>query len=76
MISPASRVEPGAHVEGSVLCTTTSIGRGAIVRRAILDKNVDVPAGATSASTPSRTGSATTSATGIVVLGKGQLALP
>ena len=36
----------GAYVEGSVLMPGVQIGRGAVVRRAILDKNVVVPDGA------------------------------
>ncbi|TKJ35550.1 glucose-1-phosphate adenylyltransferase [Blastococcus sp. CCUG 61487] len=46
VISPGVRVERGAHVEGSVVMNGAFIGEGAVVRRAILDKNVVVPAGA------------------------------
>lgn len=41
------RVHTGAEVTGSVIMPGTDIGRGAIVRNAILDKYVVVPAGAT-----------------------------
>lgn len=46
VLSPAVRVQAGAHVEGSVLMNGVQIGPGAVVRNAILDKNVVVPAGA------------------------------
>ncbi|WP_199849507.1 glucose-1-phosphate adenylyltransferase [Blastococcus sp. Marseille-P5729] len=41
------RVNDGAVVDGCVLLDGVQIGKGAIVRRAILDKNVVVPDGAT-----------------------------
>jgi glucose-1-phosphate adenylyltransferase len=40
------RVHTGALVEGSVVMDNCDIGRHAKVRRAILDKNVSIPAGA------------------------------
>ena len=46
MISPNVRLSAGAYVEGSVLMDGVQIGRGAVVRRAILDKDVVVPDGA------------------------------
>ncbi|WP_267130036.1 glucose-1-phosphate adenylyltransferase [Cumulibacter manganitolerans] len=36
------RIEDGAHVDGSVLLDGVHIGKGSVVRRAILDKNVVV----------------------------------
>jgi glucose-1-phosphate adenylyltransferase len=39
-------VEESAEVTGSVLMDKVSIGPGAVVRRAIIDKNVKIPAGA------------------------------
>ena len=39
-------VADGATVEGSVILPGARIGRGAVVRRAILDKNVVVSEGA------------------------------
>jgi glucose-1-phosphate adenylyltransferase len=39
-------VNDGAYVQRSVLLDGVRIGRGAVVRNAILDKNVDVPDGA------------------------------
>jgi glucose-1-phosphate adenylyltransferase len=43
VISPHVRVERGARVEDSVLMDGVYVGEGAYVRRAILDKNVQVP---------------------------------
>ena len=47
MIAGNVRVQPGAVVDGCVVMENCSIGRGAVVRRAILDKNVVVPDGVT-----------------------------
>ena len=46
VLSPDVWIAEGAYVEGSVIMPGTRIGRGAVVRRAILDKNVIIPAGA------------------------------
>ncbi|HLZ37658.1 MAG TPA: glucose-1-phosphate adenylyltransferase [Mycobacteriales bacterium] len=46
VLSPNVRVHSGAVVEGSVVMDATHIGAGAVVRNAILDKNVVVPPGA------------------------------
>jgi glucose-1-phosphate adenylyltransferase len=46
VLSPNVRVHSFAHVEGSVLMDGVDVGRHAVVRRAILDKNVVVPEGA------------------------------
>jgi glucose-1-phosphate adenylyltransferase len=45
VVSPNVRVHSWAHVEGSVLMEGVDIGRHAVVRNAILDKNVVVPEG-------------------------------
>jgi glucose-1-phosphate adenylyltransferase len=45
VLSPGVRVEQGAVVDGAVLLDDVTIGRGAVVRRAIVDKNVRVPDG-------------------------------
>lgn len=45
IISPEVRVNSYASVEDSVLMDGTVIGRGAVVRRAIIDKDVTVPDG-------------------------------
>ncbi len=44
VLSPAVRVETDAEVADSILMHGVRIGAGAVVRRAILDKNVVVPA--------------------------------
>jgi glucose-1-phosphate adenylyltransferase len=46
VLSPGVRVHSRAEVEGSVLLHNVDIGRDAIVRNAVLDKNVHVAAGA------------------------------
>jgi len=76
VVSGGVRVERGARVEDSVLMDGVIIGEGAYVRRAILDKNVVVPAWA-------RIGvdhdfdkqHYDVSAGGVVVLGKGARAI-
>src|SRR5438552_1835769 len=45
VVSPNVRVHSWAHVEGSVLMDGVEVGRRAVVRNAILDKNVIVPEG-------------------------------
>jgi glucose-1-phosphate adenylyltransferase len=44
--SPGVRVHSRALVEDSVLLNNVDVGRGAVVRRAIIDKNVRIPEGA------------------------------
>ncbi len=46
VLSPGVRVNSWAHVEDSVILHDVQIGRRAIVRSAIIDKNVVVPPGA------------------------------
>ena len=46
ILAPGVRVNARAEVTGSVLFDGVDVGEGAIIRRAILDKNVRVPAGA------------------------------
>jgi glucose-1-phosphate adenylyltransferase len=46
VISPGVVVESHALVEGSVLMDDVRVGPGAVIRNAIIDKNVQVPAGA------------------------------
>ena len=36
----------GAYIDGSVIMPGVRVGRGAVVRRAIIDKNVLIPEGA------------------------------
>jgi glucose-1-phosphate adenylyltransferase len=77
VLSPGVRLNAGAYVEGSVLMDNVQVGSGAVVRRAILDKNVVVPDGANlgvNIDTDRERYHVTDS--GIVVLGKSQVALP
>jgi glucose-1-phosphate adenylyltransferase len=46
ILSPGVHLDPGAQVCDSVLMDGVRVGRGAVVRRAIIDKNVVVPDGA------------------------------
>ena len=45
VLSPNVRVNSFAHVEGSILFEGVDIGRHCRIRRAIIDKNVRIPAG-------------------------------
>jgi glucose-1-phosphate adenylyltransferase len=47
VLSSNVKVLNGAYVEGSVIMPGVEIGKSAVIRRAILDKNVIVPPGAT-----------------------------
>ena len=77
MVFPGVTVLQGAYVEGSVLMPGTRIEPGAVVRRAILDKNVQVPAGAHIGVDPELDQQRYhVSDGGVVVLGKGELAQP
>ena len=73
VLSPGVRVESRAVVEDSVLLHDVHVGEGAIVKNAILDKNVVVPPGArigVDREKDERRGF-TISENGVVVLGKG-----
>jgi glucose-1-phosphate adenylyltransferase len=73
VLSPDVTVHSHAEIEGSVLMSGVDVGRGAIVRNAIIDKNVRIPAGARIGVDPEADAARyTISANGIVVLGKGQ----
>jgi glucose-1-phosphate adenylyltransferase len=74
IVSPGARVHSGCEVEGSVLMHNVDIGRGAVVRRAILDKNVVVWPGAQVGVDLARDRERgfTVTDSGIVVVGKGQ----
>ena len=77
VISPGVTAMAGSYVEGSVVMQNVHIGRGAVVRRAILDKNVVVPDGAHIGVEPELDRQRYhVSDSGIVVLGKGQHAMP
>src|SRR3954465_4066504 len=73
VISPNVRVNSWAHVDGAVLMEGVSVGRRAVIRNAILDKNVIVPEGAQIGVDLDRDRKLSrVSASGIVVGGKGQ----
>ena len=67
-------VSGSSRVQDSVLMDKVRIGEGAVVRRAILDKNVHVPAGATIGVDPDldRARGFKVTESGITVLAKGQ----
>jgi glucose-1-phosphate adenylyltransferase len=73
VVSPNVRVNSWAHVEGSVLMEGVQVGRRAVIRNAILDKNVIVPEGAQIGVDLDRDRKLyTVSDSGVVVVGKGQ----
>ena len=75
VLSPGVSVHSRALVEDSVLLDGVDVGRDAIVRRAIVDKNVVIPQGARIGVDPEedRARGFTMSDNGVVVLGKGDV---
>jgi glucose-1-phosphate adenylyltransferase len=77
ILSPLVAVHAGALVEGSVIMHAVEIGENALVRNAIVDKNVQVPAGARIGVDLERDRERfAVSADGVVVIGKGQKVEP
>ncbi|MEX0834947.1 MAG: glucose-1-phosphate adenylyltransferase [Nitriliruptor sp.] len=72
VLSPGVRVHSWSHVERSVLLNGVDVGRGAVVRNAIIDKNVRIPAGVEIGVDPDRDRARFhVSDGGVVVIGKG-----
>jgi glucose-1-phosphate adenylyltransferase len=77
VVFPGVTALQAAYVEGSVLMPGARIGPGAVVRRAILDKNVVVPEGAHIGVEPELDKQRYhVSEGGVTVLGKGEVASP
>jgi len=73
VVSPGVRVHSWAEVDGSVLLHGVDVGRHAVIRKAIIDKNVRIPDGAQIGVDPELDRERfTVSADGVVVIGKGQ----
>ena len=73
VLSPGVVVHSFAEVEDSVLCHDVEVGRNAVVRKAIIDKNVRIPEGARVGVDPAADRERyTVSAGGVVVIGKGE----
>ena len=73
VLSPRVRVSSHSEVEGSVLMDGVVVGRHAVVRRAIVDKNVVIPDGAEIGVDPVADRERfTLSSSGVVVIGKGE----
>jgi glucose-1-phosphate adenylyltransferase len=78
VLSPGVRVNSWSRVERAVIMHNTRIGRYAVVKNAILDKNVEVPDGAVVGvdKEHDRTRGFVVSAGGVTVVGKGQVVSP
>jgi glucose-1-phosphate adenylyltransferase len=74
ILSPGVRVHSGSDVRGAVVMHNVDIGRGAVVHRAILDKNVVVEPRAQLGVDPEhdRARGFTVTDAGVVVVGKGE----
>jgi glucose-1-phosphate adenylyltransferase len=75
VMGPGSTVHSWATVTDSVLLDGVEVGRHAVVRRAIIDKNVQVPENARIGLDPDedRARGLTVSESGLVIVGKGQV---
>ena len=77
VLSPAVHIHSHASVEDSVLFPGVEIGRGAVIRRAIIDKNVYVHPGAqVGVDLVADKERWTVSHDGVVVIGKGDVVEP
>ena len=74
VLSPGVRLHSHSLVEDSILMHDVDVGRDAVVRRAIVDKNVRIADGAQVGVDPERDRARfTVSAGGVVVIGKGEV---
>jgi glucose-1-phosphate adenylyltransferase len=78
VLSPGVRVNSWSRVERAVIMHNTRIGRYAVVKNAILDKNVEVPDGAVVGvdKDHDRARGFVVSPGGVTVVGKGQVVTP
>ena len=77
VVSPGAFIHSWATVEDSVLLHGVDVGRGAVIRRAIIDKNVRIPAGTRIGVDPEHDRARFhVSDEGIVVIGKGDEVAP
>jgi glucose-1-phosphate adenylyltransferase len=77
VLSPHTRVEAGALVEGSILLDNVIIGSGAVVRNAVIDKHVFVPPGSHIGVDPQSDAERfSVSPAGVVAIAKGQAVSP
>jgi glucose-1-phosphate adenylyltransferase len=78
VLSPGVRVNSWSRVERAVIMHNTRIGRYAVVKNAILDKNVEVPDGAVVGvdKEHDRARGFVVSPGGVTVVGKGQVVTP
>lgn len=72
LLSPRVRINSYAQVDDSVLFENVDVGRNAVIRRAVIDKNVRIPEGARIGVNLDRDRERyTVSESGVVVIGKG-----
>ncbi len=45
VISPGVRIRKNADIDGAIIFDDCVIGQGSVIRRAVIDKNVEIPAG-------------------------------
>ncbi|MGI8698835.1 MAG: glucose-1-phosphate adenylyltransferase [Mycobacteriales bacterium] len=77
VLSPGVTVRSWSSVTGSVLMDNVDVGRHAVIRNAIIDKNVVIPEGARiGVDADADSDRFTVSAGGVVVIGKGQKVEP
>ena len=78
ILSPGAYVHSRAQIEDSIILHGVHVGRGAVVRRAIIDKSVSIPDGCQIGVDPERDRARgfTISPGGVVVIGKGDRVEP